>query len=797
MKDGIADGVESKAVQHLLYMAVGSASAVSTVIGFDWISDSVTDLEVEALRWLDNMDGETMLAASALAWLQDEVDPLEVQMVQRLSYVSYHDAGLAVRVIDLAWTQDGVEPIEVELVRRLSYVASSDATAALQIASMPFFETVEASDVMAVRSLDYLAEHEQTAFEYVMAHPALQNGITDDQALIIATLHSVEADTALIDLLLSPIMTKVERRTVDLPLAGNVVLAIIRTTPGAARSMDLLEYSVRAIEKFMDAPLPVNYVGVLYEDSLDEGAAGTNFGTHITIRPEYDVDDGSYEADYAPLNIAHEVAHYYWRGNTGWMDEGAAELTAAIVENARTGRSILPDNRPCWLVSTIAELEEADVSGGHICNYSLGERLFIDLYLGLGEEAFRQSFRALYLAPLDEDEEEKGFTHTVQAFGAESGHIVSRWYDGTVPYDLSRLDDQPVDPDLSAFNGIVESATIVIGEDDDSPVTEFASDVDEWIWLRLKYAYDVPEERSTELKFVEYFEDGFAFRERVKTVTAKPAYDWWAQHTAVGAYPPAKWAEGRYYVYVYEGDRKIAEAQYEVVDPTATPTVTPTPTPTPTPTSTLMGMIQEAGSNLVEAGSARFHVWGDYVNNCDQPFATKSSPDVMEIGNFLTLEHGPLTLSYQNTAGDTTYLVHWDEEKREWRSWILLSDGTAREITPDHPEDSLGQPIYSGPSHNLTRMLHGIPTYLTEEDILVTSSTEDHIQLRVLLTDPQRLRYQEDFRRIDFSVTLNVETLEIEGYRWRAQWKDHQLCNYEQNGALDAFGITLEAPPTH
>ena len=96
----------------------------------------------------------------------------------------------------------------------------------------------------------------------------------------------------------------------------------------------------------MGLALPTNYVGVLYEDAVSGDAAGSNFSTHIAILPIYDVDDGSHEADFAGSNITHEVAHYYWSGNEGWVDEGAAELMASVIDGARTGRQIAVTRPP-------------------------------------------------------------------------------------------------------------------------------------------------------------------------------------------------------------------------------------------------------------------------------------------------------------------------------------------------------------------------------------------------------------------------------------------------------------------
>ena len=271
------------------------------------------------------------------------------------------------------------------------------------------------------------------------------------------------------------IKASLERRDITLPLAGDVALVIIRTKPGAPRSMDLLESSVRGVEEYMGLPLPTKFVGLLYGEAVPGSAAGTNFGTHVAIRPKYDVDDGSHEAESAGNNIAHEVAHYYWSGNADWVDEGAADLMASVIENAHTGRPVEVTNNPCAHAANIAKLESLAASKGGVefrCNYSLGERLFVDMLRTLGDERFRQGFRALYLASEIEDDSDDlrgtsvDIEHVREAFrtddGAESA-IIARWYDGTEPYDLSRLDTGPMDPSLPSINGHIDEVYVTMG----------------------------------------------------------------------------------------------------------------------------------------------------------------------------------------------------------------------------------------------------------------------------------------------------------------------------------------------
>ena len=181
---------------------------------------------------------------------------------------------------------------ELEAIEEFSYLAYHNPKAALQIIDMPFVQAIEPSDVSAIDSLEDLAESDSNVFEAVISHPAIRGGITDALSPIVATLGGVaQTNPALIDVLLDTSTVLVERRAVTLPLAGPIDLAIIRTTPGAARAMDVLEQSVRGVEEYLGVPLPTRFVAVLYENAVSGSFAGTNFGTHIAILPKFDVDE--------------------------------------------------------------------------------------------------------------------------------------------------------------------------------------------------------------------------------------------------------------------------------------------------------------------------------------------------------------------------------------------------------------------------------------------------------------------------------------------------------------------------
>ncbi len=613
MQDGV-DDVEVKTIEQLSYIANKDSEVGLSVVSLGWVQDGIDDLEAEAIDWMSNVDdGVVASSVVALGWMQDGVDDVEVKTIEQLSYIGNKDTEVGLSVVSLGWVQDGIDDLEADAIENVYYIAYEDAEvaslvvslgwaqddingteyallediasiadkdteAALRIVGMSFIETIEPPDVSAMTSLRQLAAFEPETFKSVMSHPSLRDGISNDLAPVVAVLKGVaKTNPALISVLLDPNRVLLEQHTTTLPLSGDVVLFIIRTAPGAARSMALLERSVRSVEEYMGTALPTNYVGLLYENAVSGSFAGTNFGTHIAILPKYDIDDGSHEAEFAGSNIAHEVAHYYWSGNADWVDEGAADLMASISEEARTGHPVGVTNRPCAHAGNIAELESLGIAQGGIefdCNYSLGERIFVDLHRTLGDARFQHGFRELYIVSEVEDGADDysgtsvGIGHVREGFRSDDGAantVIARWYDGTEPYDLSRLDTGPVDPRLPGINGRIDEAYVITTEDGPAVSGFSAQDVTDWVYLTLESSYSVSGgTHEVPLEIVEYYEDGFEFDRRSAKLTAEAQYIGGTDWFSVGSPPSRKWALGRYMVYVYAEERKVAEVEYEV-----------------------------------------------------------------------------------------------------------------------------------------------------------------------------------------------------------------------------------------
>ena len=245
--------------------------------------------------------------------------------------------------------------------------------------------------------------------ERILTHPTFRNGITDDNIVLFAVVtpiifHKPE----LFETLLDHSQTLTMKRKITLPLKGEVQLTLIwpgGTESGslAAGAIDLFEDSLRKHEGFMGLPYPQSHTVVLVAD-LDEESAGTGgSGAVIQIDPPYTQSNSV---------IAHETAHTYWSFYTPWINEGAAEFMGSIsygITDGALSYSLGPSfgGFSCNKFIAIYDFVEASldpqIAKRHfICNYALGKAIFVNLYNGVGERAFRQAFSNLYLLLHDE-----------------------------------------------------------------------------------------------------------------------------------------------------------------------------------------------------------------------------------------------------------------------------------------------------------------------------------------------------------------------------------------------------------
>ena len=174
------------------------------------------------------------VALDGLAWLQDGIDPSEQNAALSIVNAAVESDSIFRALLTIAWVQDGLTLDELEVIGRLSFMASTpvdgttgrtDEATPLRILDMPFLQEIASLDVAALSSLEaFMFSDEEGSLQRVLSHPELRGGITDDWTDLVAVTWLAAMRPGLLDILLDPERTSVEKREVELPLAGEAVL---------------------------------------------------------------------------------------------------------------------------------------------------------------------------------------------------------------------------------------------------------------------------------------------------------------------------------------------------------------------------------------------------------------------------------------------------------------------------------------------------------------------------------------------------------------------------------------------
>ena len=561
---------DDDAVSVLRYLALSSTTVFDALMDRAWVEGSIGETEISVIRyigWTTDNDEDAALRIIGLPLLET-IEPTDDDAMYSLARVSLSSTTVFDALMDRAWVEGSIGETEISVLGDIGWITANDEDAALRIIAMPFLETIEPIDAAAMFSLRRVASKNLQILQQVMAHPSLSGGITDAWAKAVTAVGVVaNINPDLIDVLLEPGGVVVEERPIDLPLAGEALLTIIGTGERPPSGMDALEHAVRSVENLMGMPFPTSSVILV----LLHRAPAFNAGSSIVLPARA---DGSPVPGWFEGAIIHEVAHYYWRGNWGWINEGAASIIEDIVDEARDGKPVDADNFPCALADDIAELERLSLAGEpgiFGCNYTLGKRIFLDLYRTLGEEAFRRGFTNLYLmleeGRLEISQVKDAFKAAAPEAAAVIDTIAARWYDGArTQGDPLTLDTGPVDPRVPSVNGRVNAAT-VLNQTDIPRSALSALGIDEGIWLDLHIVFQThvaPHEVSLEI--VGLYEDGFVFWRRSMTLELRPSDIGHRESVWLGVPRSYGWATGRYWVYVYHEGRKAAEVQFRVTE---------------------------------------------------------------------------------------------------------------------------------------------------------------------------------------------------------------------------------------
>ena len=315
-----------------------------------------------------------------------------------------------------------------ETADRLSQLWAYNPALVGRIMEMPFMASHEPAG--AVAALAYLSIRDPALADSIMAHSSLAGGITDGQTHAVALAYGSVSFGGSAARTLEPGLLHVTSSKGRLPLSGPVSITVATESPAETGHLHpSIEKWLGWLEEYLETPLPTANVLVHYGRGLPSPATGGNVGVSIIHPPGY----------AAPANFhwtQHELVHYWFVGNEGWIDEGLAQALTSLMEangTDGTGVTPFPRSRPCSgggkIVDTIGATPQGSVADW--CTYNLGELFMLVLYDEGGPEAFRRGAGALAAAaqaraypPLGLEDVRAAFAHIPEALEEAE----RRWY---------------------------------------------------------------------------------------------------------------------------------------------------------------------------------------------------------------------------------------------------------------------------------------------------------------------------------------------------------------------------------
>ena len=417
---------------------------------------------------------DTALAALMLGfpWIMDGITPVELSAIARVHNIWREGPEFARAVLNLRWAQDDMPLVKLYALTDLRDLGRSNPALAWQVIQAPFMDPpFRLRDEYALRVLQTLSWEPPGSTQgaellsQLRTQQWFSDGLDDLDAVLLYAIanSSVDYRQALLQ------AHHVRSVEVQFPLTGKTDITVVRHTPFPQddHTLAALEDGVRAIEGFMGRRFPVDDVVLIVTEPDIWNIRST--GKHVGNR-----SGGRFEEPYLRAHMLaknsesgpdrdtlyHELGHYYILNGHQWLVEGTAELMQAYTRHQLGTESI---------EQRIDELEKGgcskeniqqhiDDGGDDHCNYHLGERFMLAMYQGLGLDAVSAALGELYdlsqrFEYLDEDVIYQAFLSNAPPGKEETFKTAYRQYHGGPVVDASLEDN----PDWSALTALYDA----------------------------------------------------------------------------------------------------------------------------------------------------------------------------------------------------------------------------------------------------------------------------------------------------------------------------------------------------
>ena len=307
-------------------------------------------------------------------------------------------------ITGLPWVADGLTTQETVTRNLLGELQGYEPALTRSLTAMPFLQDHNPGDHAAIESIAVIAvvydDPDFVTETLAISELADGGGLDNDEAKIVSTFALAYAQGLEFEIELLARVGEIEESTVMGRYNNSITFCVIRLFTDLDNSAVMAEAkdAVSHAEELMGKALPTDFVAIAIHDGPADGVNNS-----ISIRIDQYIDTNAVSDRLRLIVVAHEIGHYYWYlpgTEYDWLAEGAAQYVAAYAEKKKLNDADLYIRwQPCPYYRTVEHLRAdapAGETAGFLCNYSLGERLFINLGRSMTDAAFKTSFRKLH-----------------------------------------------------------------------------------------------------------------------------------------------------------------------------------------------------------------------------------------------------------------------------------------------------------------------------------------------------------------------------------------------------------------
>ena len=333
----------------------------------------------------------------------------------------------------MTWIQDGLTDLERSALDDLVALGVLDIEHLDIAVDLPHVQLLDATGVLVIKAMNTLS-HKDVLIE-VLSHPVVQSAPDDAWGgLVVAAAAIREPESGTVVSFLDD--ARVQAGTSQTDLTPHLQVSIVRTGESKPGTLEAVFEAATVVEGIMGLPLPTSHIVLVFDDeAVPENYGGSNAGFAITYRPEYEQPTDSWKWSHLRTGLIHEIAHYFWRGNGAWINEGMANMHVFIynLDSGLSPNQLRPKRGECEAqdIRTLEEWRPKISNKQYRCSYYMGEMLFLELRSEIGGDLFIDKMRELYTLTLSEKEagRDMGIAQIRQVFAGHSD-VVERFWSG-------------------------------------------------------------------------------------------------------------------------------------------------------------------------------------------------------------------------------------------------------------------------------------------------------------------------------------------------------------------------------